>query len=79
MQETANRLIHIGQPIEFDEKKFYEKLEELKAESKEEKADVREWVKELVPTYNYKPNADNDRSDGDDREYVIPGKHEQRG
>ncbi len=57
MQDTANKLIHIGQPIEFDEKKFYEKLEELKAESKEEKADVRQWVKELVPTYQIKNNT----------------------
>ena len=57
MQDTANKLIHIGMPIEFDEEKFYEKLNELKIESKEEKADVRLWVKELVPTYKYTPGT----------------------
>ena len=54
MQETANKLIHIGKPIEFDEKEFFLKLEELKEESKEEKADIKAWVKELVPTYRYR-------------------------
>lgn len=53
MQETANKLIHIGKPIEFDEKEFFVRLEELKEESKEEKADIKAWVKELVPTYRY--------------------------
>ena len=57
MQETANRLIHIGKPIEFDETEFYSRLAELKEESKEEKADVRKWIKELVPTYQYTPGA----------------------
>ncbi len=51
MRDTANKLIHIGRPIEFDEKEFFEKLERLKEESKDEAADVREWIKELVPTY----------------------------
>ncbi|MCR5485936.1 MAG: polysaccharide biosynthesis protein [Lachnospiraceae bacterium] len=51
LQETENRMIHIGRPIEFDEEEFYKKLEELKEESKEEKADVREWIRDLVPTY----------------------------
>ncbi|MBR1876650.1 MAG: polysaccharide biosynthesis protein [Lachnospiraceae bacterium] len=57
MQDTANKLIHIGKPIEFDEDEFYEKLEELKKESKEEKADVRIWIKDLVPTYQYTPGT----------------------
>lgn len=54
MQETANKLIHIGKPIEFDEKHFFNQLELLNAESKEERADIRQWVQELVPTYQYK-------------------------
>ena len=58
MQETANKLIHIGKPIEFDEKEFFVRLEELKEESEliaelEHKADIKAWVKELVPTYRY--------------------------
>ncbi len=51
MKETPNKLIHIGKPIEFDEKEFYENLSELKEESKMEKADVQAWIKKLVPTY----------------------------
>ncbi|MBO4902150.1 MAG: polysaccharide biosynthesis protein [Lachnospiraceae bacterium] len=56
LQETANKLIHIGKPIEFDEKEFFEQLNELKEEAYEE-ADpetIREWVKRLVPTYMLK-------------------------
>ena len=51
MKETPNKLIHIGKPIEFDEKEFYENLSELKEESRMEKADVQAWIKKLVPTY----------------------------
>ena len=29
MQDTANRRIHIGKPIEFDEEKFLAQLQEL--------------------------------------------------
>ncbi|MCR4892655.1 MAG: polysaccharide biosynthesis protein [Lachnospiraceae bacterium] len=55
MQETANRLIHIGKPIEFDEEEFYRELEELKELSKDEDLDVRKWIEKLVPTYTYTP------------------------
>jgi len=51
MKETANKLIHIGRPIEFDEEEFFVKLEKLKEESKSEDVDVQHWIKELVPTY----------------------------
>ena len=53
MQETANKLIHIGKPIEFDEETFFEELKELSRESKDELSnrDIKEWVKKLVPTY----------------------------
>ena len=56
MQETANKLIHIGRPIEFDEEEFFEQLNELKEEAYDE-ADaeaIRTWVKKLVPTYRLK-------------------------
>lgn len=56
LQETANKLIHIGKPIEFDEKEFFAELSELKEESKEElsNAEIKRWVKKLVPTYQLK-------------------------
>jgi len=57
MQDTPNRLIHIGRPIDMDEEGFFEKLSKLNLESKEEKADVRVWIKELVPTYTYTPGT----------------------
>ncbi len=57
MQETPNKLIHIGKPIEFDEDEFYEKLRELDIASRSERLDVHRWVKELVPTYKYTPGT----------------------
>ena len=53
LQNTENKLIHIGKPIEIDEMKFYSQLKELKEESKNENADIRPLVKAIVPTYVY--------------------------
>ena len=57
MQSTANKLIHIGKPIEMDDVWFREKLTELNEASKEESDRIREIVAEVVPTYQYTPNA----------------------
>ena len=54
MQETANRLIHIGKPIEIDESRFFVQLRDLKEASKNESSDIRPMIKEIVPTYHYK-------------------------
>lgn len=54
LKETANKLIHVGRPIELDEMKFFAQLKKLKEESREEVADIRPLVKEIVPTYHYK-------------------------
>ena len=54
LKETANRRIHIGQPIKFDEEAFFEKLEEVCSEAVDESDSIRELVQELVPTYHYK-------------------------
>jgi FlaA1/EpsC-like NDP-sugar epimerase len=52
LQDTANKLIHIGKPIEFDKEGFVEKLEKIKEVAySESQADVRKYIKELVPTY----------------------------
>lgn len=53
LTETANRLIHIGKPIEIDEMKFFVQLKELKDASKNESNDIRPLVKAIVPTYHY--------------------------
>ena len=51
LQDTDNRLIHIGKPIEIDEMKFFAQLQKLQEEAKEECADIRPLIKEIVPTY----------------------------
>ncbi|NLC75950.1 MAG: polysaccharide biosynthesis protein, partial [Clostridiales bacterium] len=51
MKETANRQIHIGRPIEFDEDKFKGDLDRLKVAAESESADIRDYVKVIVPTY----------------------------
>lgn len=53
MTETANKLIHIGKPIEIDEMKFFIQLKELKELSKNETSDIRALIQEIVPTYQY--------------------------
>lgn len=51
LEDTENKLIHIGKPISFDEEVFLEKVKELDYLAKQEYKDIRELVKELVPTY----------------------------
>lgn len=52
MQDTANKLIHIGKPIQMDEKHFLQQLEELKEYVVTEPDDIRNWVQRIVPTYS---------------------------
>ena len=54
MQETANKLIHIGKPIEMDDKEFKEQLKKLEAAAKEEVGNMKDIVAEMVPTYKRK-------------------------
>ncbi len=51
LQETDNKLIHIGKPIEFDESAFYVQLNNLKKAVENECEDVRSLIQEIVPTY----------------------------
>ncbi len=53
LQETANRMIHIGRPIEFDSEVFEEQLERLNRMAMSEEGDIRRMVREIVPTYQY--------------------------
>ena len=52
MQDTENKLIHIGKPIKMDEEKFLKQLEELKEYVVTEPEDIRLWVQRIVPTYS---------------------------
>jgi len=54
MQDTENKLIHIGKPIEMDDELFKKQLKELDRASKDEKADIKSLVEEIVPTYKRK-------------------------
>lgn len=51
MQETENKLIHIGKPIEIDERQFFVQLKELKDATEKERADIRKMIRKIVPTY----------------------------
>ena len=54
LQETANKLIHIGKPIEMDDGKFAAQLERLKAACQVETENMKDIVAEIVPTYRKK-------------------------
>lgn len=51
LQETANRLIHIGKPIEMDDELFKQQLQRLEEAYKIETDHMKELVQEIVPTY----------------------------
>ena len=51
MQETSNRMIFIGHPIEMDDEKFAEQLERLDAASKNDVENIKDIVAEVVTTY----------------------------
>ena len=58
LQETDNKLIHIGKPIVMDDDWFRVKLDELNEASKQESDRIKEIVAEIVPTYHYIPNKE---------------------
>ena len=51
LQKTPNGLIKIAQPIPFDEEAFWVSLDKLNVAAHGETNQMKEWVKELVPTY----------------------------
>ena len=53
MKDTANKMIHIGKPIELDEHEFFAQLKRLKDECQIESSDIRPLIQEIVPTYHY--------------------------
>ena len=54
LQDTDNKRIHIGKPIEMDDEKFAEQLERLNKASKMEVSNMKDIVAEIVPTYKRK-------------------------
>lgn len=57
LQETENKMIHIGKPIEIDEEKFLKQLEELKDICMLEPVEIRKMIREIVPTYVIKKDC----------------------
>ena len=53
LRQTANKRIFIGRQIEFDVEAFEKQLEQLGEEAKQEAADIRPLIKEIVSTYQY--------------------------
>ena len=51
MQKTANGLINIAKPIPMDEENLWGTLDKLYEAAYSETDSMKEWVKELVPTY----------------------------
>lgn len=51
LQETPNKLIHIGKPIEFDKEDLRKQLCLLNEISSQDSEDIRKIVHQIVPTY----------------------------
>lgn len=54
LQETDNKKIHIGKPIELDEEAFLNRLDRLIEKAENNTADIRNDIKEICPTYQPK-------------------------
>ena len=54
LQDTANRLIHVGRPIDMDDEAFCRQLEVLERACRHNSPDIRRCVADMVPTYHPK-------------------------
>ena len=55
LQETENKLIHIGKPIIMDDEQFVQQLSQLEEACTSESADIKRLVSQIVHTYKYRP------------------------
>ena len=51
LKKTANKMIYIGKPIEFDDDIFKKQLDKIYKDAYDETDSIREDIKEIVPTY----------------------------
>nr|MCR5801879.1 polysaccharide biosynthesis protein [Lachnospiraceae bacterium] len=51
LEDTANKLIHIGKPIKFDMDAFFGELKGLMDSAYSEDADIKDKVAKVVSTY----------------------------
>ena len=54
LQDTANRLIHVGRPIDMDDEAFCRQLAALEQACRHNSPDIRRCVADMVPTYHPK-------------------------
>ena len=54
LQETANKKIHIGKPIDLDEEAFLTKLDKIIDKAEDNMADIRKDILDICPTYQPK-------------------------
>ena len=73
LQKTANNLIYIGKPLEFNEVHFLSQLKTLEEAASNESRDVKEIVSSIVPTYQIKPE-DKKRDEEAYKELLSLGK-----
>ena len=57
LQDTANKLIHVGKPIEMDDELFKQQLDRLDAAYRVEDPNMKALVAEIVPTYHPQKDA----------------------
>ena len=53
IRKTPNKLIYITEPINIDYDKYLKKIEELAKIAYAEPDNIRQMVKEIVPTYKF--------------------------
>ena len=56
LKKTANSMIYIGKPIEFDAELFEKQLNDIILSARNEASDIRSKIREVVPTYQYGGN-----------------------
>ena len=78
LQKTANNLIYVGQPLEFDEVHFLSELKKLEIAASEESRDVKKIVSGIVSTYHIR-EEDKERDEEMYEELLSLGKasHEE--
>ena len=51
LKKTANKMIYIGKPIEFDDEVFQKQLDKIYKDAYAETEEIRNDIKKIVPTY----------------------------
>ena len=52
LRSTANNLIYICRPLDFDEEVFWKQLDELEDLCRKSETDVRSMLRRIVPAYH---------------------------